>query len=140
MACRWDLGEGQGADPDRVMLRWACMHPAFRHPIPLAPVLAPLLALLGCSRDHSLLAADPDITSAASAASGTGGGGGGGGGEGGAAGGGGGAGGAAPVVEPPGPTRLTLVNGIVDYDAVRICFLPYPDSGQPAMPWPSDAA
>jgi hypothetical protein len=36
-------------------------------------------------------------------------------------------------VEPPGPTRLTVVNGINDYDAVLLCFLP----GE--APWPAAA-
>jgi hypothetical protein len=38
------------------------------------------------------------------------------------------------TVEPSGPTALTVVNGINDYDAVRICFLP----GQ--TPWPAAPA
>jgi hypothetical protein len=36
-------------------------------------------------------------------------------------------------VEPTGPTRLTVVNGINDYDTVRFCFLP----GD--TPWPAAA-
>jgi hypothetical protein len=39
---------------------------------------------------------------------------------------------------PPGPSKLTIVNGIVDYDAVRLCFLPYPAGDPKAKPWPSD--
>ena len=37
------------------------------------------------------------------------------------------------VPEPTGPTALTVVNGINDYDAVRLCFLP----GE--TPWPAAA-
>jgi hypothetical protein len=39
----------------------------------------------------------------------------------------------AGLVEPSGPTALTVVDGINDYDAIRICFLP----GQ--TPWPGAA-
>ncbi|WP_437861134.1 hypothetical protein [Sorangium sp. So ce363] len=50
-----------------------------------------------------------------------------------------GAGGGA--VEPPGPTKLTVVNGISDHDAVRFCFLAYPDgTGAGVDPWPGAAA
>lgn len=37
--------------------------------------------------------------------------------------------------EPVGPPRLTVVNGVVDHDAVRLCFVPYPSGDGPA-PWP----
>lgn len=37
---------------------------------------------------------------------------------------------------PPGPTELTIVNGVADYDAIRICFVPYPE-GPGGFPWPS---
>lgn len=48
----------------------------------------------------------------------------------------GGAAGAGGAPEPPGPTKLTVVNGLVDYDAIRVCFVPYPaDTGGPG-PWP----
>jgi len=82
----------------------------------------------GCSSDHSRLEKTP------------GGGGAGPGGEGGAppttsSGGSGGGGG---IEEPPGPTKLTVVNGIVDYDAIRLCFMPYPDGGA-VQPWPGTA-
>lgn len=40
---------------------------------------------------------------------------------------------------PPGPTELTIVNGVADYDAIRICFVPYPE-GPGGMPWPSTTA
>ena len=42
--------------------------------------------------------------------------------------------------EPSGPTQLTIVNGVNDYDAIRICFLPYPAGDPAALPWPSEAA
>lgn len=45
----------------------------------------------------------------------------------------GGAGGGG-IVEPPGPTELTVVNGINDYPSVRLCFLPND------TPWPSAPA
>jgi hypothetical protein len=41
--------------------------------------------------------------------------------------------------EPTGPTKLTVVDGINDYDAIRICFLPYPDGDPLLLPWPSAA-
>ncbi|MEZ4441570.1 MAG: hypothetical protein R3B72_20895 [Polyangiaceae bacterium] len=47
-----------------------------------------------------------------------------------------GAGGVGGVIEPPGPTTLTVVNGVVDSDAVRLCFLAYPDPQAGALPWP----
>jgi len=37
---------------------------------------------------------------------------------------------------PPGPTELTIVNGVADSNAIRICFVPYPE-GPGGMPWPS---
>lgn len=41
------------------------------------------------------------------------------------------------VVEPPGPTKLTVVNGISDHDAVVLCFLEHPDgTGVGVAPWP----
>lgn len=42
--------------------------------------------------------------------------------------------------EPSGPTRVTVVNGVNDYDAIRICFLPYPAGDPAAKPWPSVAS
>ncbi|WP_437953853.1 hypothetical protein WME98_26495 [Sorangium sp. So ce296] len=95
-----------------------------------------LLAALGgpgCTQDHDLLGRDPPSAastsgagggpgSASSSATTTGTGGGG-------------------VVEPPGPTRLTVVNGVADHDAVRFCFLAYPDgTGAGVAPWPSEGA
>ena len=51
----------------------------------------------------------------------------------------GGAGGGELPVEPNGPPKLTLVNGINDYEAIRFCFLPYPDGGDPP-PIPAESA
>ena len=39
-------------------------------------------------------------------------------------------------MEPPGPTTLTVVNGVVDRDAVRFCFDAYPDPQPGSLPWP----
>ena len=47
-----------------------------------------------------------------------------------------GAGGAEPV----GPTRVTIVNGVNDYDAIRVCFIPYPGGDAAAKPWPAAAS
>ncbi len=94
---------------------------------PLLAVLVPLAFALqaGCAQgtDDPLLG-----TSASSGASSSSG-----------AGGGGGAGGGEVVPEPDGPPVLTLVNGINDHDAIRFCFVPYPDGGDPA-PFPSDTS
>src|SRR5690242_16122543 len=91
-----------------------------------------VLFALGCS-DHSALAPDPPTTAASSATS-SGSGGSGAGGAGGDDGAGGG------VVEPSGPTQLTIVNGVNDYDAIRLCFVPYPDGdGSEVSPWPAGA-
>lgn len=38
------------------------------------------------------------------------------------------------IVEPPGATKLTIVNGVTDYPAVRLCFLP----GD--APWPASTS
>ncbi len=40
--------------------------------------------------------------------------------------------------EPAGPTKLTVLNAINDYDAIRVCFVPYP-SGAQVDPWPASA-
>ena len=41
------------------------------------------------------------------------------------------------IVEPSGPTKLTIVNGAVDYEAVRLCFVPYPAGATGSeLPWP----
>jgi hypothetical protein len=96
-------------------------------------------AVLGCSEDHGLLA--PTTSSAGpgggGATSGSGGKSTGSGGTGGTGGGTTsttttGLGGA----EPDGPTRLTIVNAIADYSAIRVCFQPFP-SGAPVTPWPA---
>lgn len=42
--------------------------------------------------------------------------------------------------EPDGPTKLTIVNGVNDYGAIRVCFEPYPDGDPTLTPWPSAAA
>ena len=42
--------------------------------------------------------------------------------------------------EPVGPTRVTIVNGVNDYDAIRVCFLPYPAGDAAAKPWPAAAS
>jgi hypothetical protein len=101
-----------------------------------AALLAGLLAAgpLSCSGDHD----DLGLTDAASSSTGQGAAGG----EGGAAessasqgSGAAGGGGAGPV----GPTRLTLVNGIVNADEVKLCALGYPGGeGADAPAWPSD--
>jgi len=39
------------------------------------------------------------------------------------------------IPEPDGPSKLTIVNGVNDYDAIRVCFVPWPDGGDtPAFP------
>jgi hypothetical protein len=38
--------------------------------------------------------------------------------------------------EPSGPTKLTILNAVNDYAAIRVCFMPYP-SGPPVNPWPA---
>jgi hypothetical protein len=48
--------------------------------------------------------------------------------------------GGAGAGEPDGPTKLTVVDGVNDYDAIRICFLPYPAGDPAAMPWPASFA
>ncbi len=48
----------------------------------------------------------------------------------------GGMGGSGGIVEPPGPTKLTFINGIADADAARFCFLEYPDPAAGVLPWP----
>lgn len=92
--------------------------------VPLgAPVMAALLG--GCS-NHDALAPDPDAgtsahssSRASSSSSGAG-----------------GEGGALPI-EPDGPTRLTLVDGVVDAPAVAFCFVAYPGGTGAKPPFPS---
>lgn len=89
---------------------------------------AMLLAAYGCAGDHDRLAKDDPV-----------------GGEGGVGGMGGastttattGGGGTGGIQEPPGPPRLTMVNGTVDEDALRFCFVPYPDGPSDEVPWPA---
>ncbi len=39
------------------------------------------------------------------------------------------------IPEPDGPSKLTIVNGVNDYDAIRLCFVPWPNGGDtPAFP------
>jgi hypothetical protein len=85
------------------------------------------IVAIACSGDHSRLAKEE-----------VGSGGGGAGGMGGAASSSAstGSGGTGGIVEPPGPTKLTVVNGIVDHDALRLCFVPYPDGPGGELPWP----
>jgi hypothetical protein len=47
--------------------------------------------------------------------------------------------GAGGATEPPGASKLTLVNGIVDEDAVRFCFVKHPAGPTTEVPWPSAA-
>lgn len=101
--------------------------------VPLGTVVAMVtgLAASSCSGDHDRLAKGGGGTTASpggaggSAGQDVGGAGGGAGGNGGG------------VVEPTGETKATVVNGVVDADAVRVCLVPYPD-GSSAPPWPED--
>jgi len=43
------------------------------------------------------------------------------------------------VTEPDGPNKLTIANGIVDWDEIRLCVVPYPAGGD-AAPWPANDA
>jgi hypothetical protein len=48
-----------------------------------------------------------------------------------------GTGGIMVTPEPKGPTKLTVVNGLVDGGAGRLCFVAYPPrAAEPAQPWP----
>ncbi|MFT3767123.1 MAG: hypothetical protein QM820_16625 [Minicystis sp.] len=97
--------------------------------------LAVLLALTaaGCGRDHNLGAggggasstSNSTTTSVVSSSAGTGGA---------PSSSSSGAGGAGGDPEPAGTIKLTVVNGVVDYPAVRLCFLP----GD--TPWPASAS
>lgn len=129
---------------------------SFESQASLAAAIALALALLAapaCSGRHDLLAASDTATGgdgsggATAATTGSGGGhaggaavGGGFGGDttgsstGGAAGAGGGL---ATDAGPPPPTTLTLVNGLVDYPSVRLCFVGHPNGeGAKAAPFP----
>lgn len=83
----------------------------------------------GCAEEHSRLAPDDAGTGAATTTTGSAGTGGGGGSS-------TGAGGAGGDPEPPGPTVVTVVNGVVDANAIRLCFPSFP-GGAGADPWPS---
>ena len=103
-------------------------------PLPALPALALALHGAGCAPDPSYLGKDPPGTSTTTTST-TGAGG-----SGGKSAGAGGAGGGDPV-EPPGPTKLTVLNGINDHQAIRLCFLPYPDGdGAGVSPWPAGAS
>lgn len=41
------------------------------------------------------------------------------------------------IPEPDGVSKLTIVNGVNDYDAIRLCFIPWPDGGD-ATVFPTD--
>jgi hypothetical protein len=92
---------------------------------------AVLVQFGGCGDEHSRLAKeDAGIGGqATTTTSGTTGGAGGGGGS-------TAAGGKGGDPEPSGPTTVTVVNGVVDEDAVRLCFMTYP-GGTGAEPWPA---
>jgi hypothetical protein len=115
--------------------------------------LGAVAVALGCSGRHDLLAATDSTSggdattsstsstsSSASGGAGHGGAGGHGGGATATGGGGAGAGGAGTGgadAGPPGPTTLTIVNGVNDYASVRLCFLGHPGGeGGGAAPWP----
>ena len=90
-----------------------------------------LLLLAACSGSHTDLAAD----SSSASVGGAGGGGGAGSSQGGFS-----NGGSPPVIEPDGPPKLTVVNGIVDRDAMALCFLESPaNASDAAEPWPEAA-
>lgn len=114
-----------------------------------------LAVVAGCSGDHGALAADDAGPGAANAVSATaavtaassGAGGGSSSAQTGSAGGGSsasistagatGSGGAGAGGGPPGPTKLTLVNGVTDYPAVRLCLLSHPGGeNENTPPWP----
>ncbi|UQA61978.1 hypothetical protein [Polyangium aurulentum] len=96
----------------------------------MAAAIASLVACSGKDRD---LGFDPPTTAASSASASSGAGGAGG--EGGGA---GGEGGAGPI-EPDGSAKLTVVNGVNDYDAIELCFLPWP-GGDDVAPYPPGTA
>jgi hypothetical protein len=85
---------------------------------------------LGCARGDETPGGAGAFSATSSASAGSGGAGQGGAGQGGE--------GGAPS-EPDGPPKLTVVNGVNDYDAIRLCFVPWPDGGDPA-PIPADPA
>ncbi|TKD13322.1 hypothetical protein [Polyangium fumosum] len=96
----------------------------------LLAALVPLVFGLEAGCAEGTDAPLPPTTSASSSASSSSGAGGGGA---------GGAGGGEVVPEPDAPPVLTIVNGVNDHEAIRLCFVPYPDGGDPA-PYPADPA
>ncbi len=42
------------------------------------------------------------------------------------------------ISEPDGPTRLTVVSGVVDAPAIQLCFLAWPEPASGASPWPAE--
>ncbi len=90
-------------------------------PVVLTPIYA--LALWACDGTHDDLGQTTSTTTSG----------------GGGAGGGTtvGGGGAPSIVEPDGPARWTIVNGVIDRDAIALCFLKSPaDPSDAASPWP----
>jgi hypothetical protein len=41
------------------------------------------------------------------------------------------------ITEPDGPTRLTVVNGVVDAPTIRLCFVAWPEPASDVQPWPT---
>jgi len=96
-----------------------------------------VLALLSvaCEGNHDALALEPSEGGAAAGAGGS---------EGGAgahADGGsstGGTGDGGGLVEPEGSLRVTVANGVVDQQAIELCFVPYPQGDVSIGPWPAE--
>lgn len=42
------------------------------------------------------------------------------------------------IVEPDGPTRLTVVNGVVDAPSIQLCFVGWPEPSSDVLPWPAE--
>lgn len=92
-------------------------------------VTSTVLWLLACEGSHTDLAVDSTSTSTGGSAPI----GGSGGGDGGAA-----NGGAPPIVEPDGPSRLTVLHAIADRPSMQLCLLESPaNANDPSEPWPS---
>lgn len=79
--------------------------------------------LMGCAEGNVPTSGSSSGASSSSSSSGAGGGGG---------------SGEENIPEPDGPSKLTIVNGVNDYDAIRLCFVPWPDGGDPPA-FPADA-
>lgn len=100
--------------------------------IGLCVLLCGLSSEFACAGNDRDLGVDPPV-GPASSSSGAGGAGG--------SGAGGDIGGGAnnSIPEPDGPPALTIVNGINDYDAIQLCFIPYPGGdASKVFPWPSE--